>query len=146
MVALLLAAALAAGPAGASQELVVKQSSRDFATTVRQLEAAVAARKLTLFGIVDHAAGATKAGLSLRPSKVLMLGNPQLGTPLMQAAPSAALDLPQRIAVYETDAGTVHVAYRRPASIVALHGATGQETFVTRASAALDALAAEAVR
>jgi uncharacterized protein (DUF302 family) len=141
MLALLLAAAAAPGA-----DVIVRDSARDFATTVRQLEAAVVARGLTLFGTVDHADGAAKAGLELPPTKVLMIGNPKLGTPLMQAAPTAALELPQRIAVYQTAAGTVHVAYQAPAAIVHRHGAKGQTAFVERASAALHALATEATR
>ncbi len=146
MLAFILAAVAAVQPAAPSSDLVFRDSKRDFSTTVRQLEEAIAARKLTLFGTIDHAANAAKVGLRLRPTKVLMIGNPQLGTPLMQATPSAALDLPQRIAVYETDAGTVRVAYRSPAALIAQHGAVGQDVFVGRASAALEALVTDAAK
>ena len=71
---------------------------------------------------VDHAAAAQTAGLVLEPTTVLVFGNPKSGTPLMQAAPTLALDLPLRVLVWER-AARVQVAYHAPLAVAAAHGA-----------------------
>jgi uncharacterized protein (DUF302 family) len=91
----------------------------------------------------DHAANAVGAGLALRPTRVLVFGNPAAGTPLMAAAPTLALDLPLRMLVWEED-GRTFVAYEPPEAAAARHGLAGQEEALRRIGALLAALAAEA--
>jgi uncharacterized protein (DUF302 family) len=64
-----------------------------------------------LFGLIDHGAEAAKVGLKMRPTKLLIFGNPKSGTPLMVAAPSIAIDLPLKLLVWEDDAGKVWILY-----------------------------------
>ena len=90
--------------------------------TVRRLLAAVAARGMTVFARFDHAGAARAAGLSLRPTEVVVFGDPRAGTPLMQAAPTLALELPLRILVLERDDGTTTLVAEEPAVAAARHG------------------------
>lgn len=83
-----------------------------FAETVERLAGAVEQRAMTLFAIVDHAAGARRAGLEMNDATLLVFGSPRGGTPVMVAAPLAALDLPLRALVWADDAGAVWVSYQ----------------------------------
>jgi len=96
---------LAATTAGA-QEWIVKSSPHDVPTTADRLEAAIQDSPATLVARVDHQAAAAGAGLQMDPATVLIFGNPALGTPLMQADPRAALDLPLRVLVWQDADGT----------------------------------------
>jgi uncharacterized protein (DUF302 family) len=87
-----------------------------------RLETAVAARKLTVFARIDFAADAAAVGLTLRPTRLLVFGNPQAGTPVIAAAPTAAVDLPLRVLIRESDDGSVVVGFNSPAFLAARHG------------------------
>ncbi len=123
-------------------ELVTLPSAHDFATTLARLLAALDARGITVFACVDHAAGAASVGLPLLPTTLLLFGNPAAGTPLMQAAQTAGIDLPLKALVWQDAAGTVRLTYDDPAWIAARH-ALGAETHpaVAALGTALDALA-----
>jgi len=86
-----------------------------------RLEAAVAARGLTVFARIDFAADAAAAGLSLRPTRLLVFGNPRAGTPLLAASPSAGIDLPLKVLIWEAADGSVTVGYNSPAWIGERH-------------------------
>lgn len=90
----LLALILVAGAAGAADGLVSVKSPHSVRVTADRFEAAAKARGLNVFLRVDHAAGAKKIGRDLRPTELLVFGNPQGGTPLMECAQSAGIDLP----------------------------------------------------
>jgi uncharacterized protein (DUF302 family) len=87
-----------------------------------RLEAAVAKRGLKVFAQIDFAADAEAVGLALRPTRLLLFGNPRAGTPWIVAAPSTALDLPLRVLVREADDGTAWVGYTTPEYLAARHG------------------------
>jgi uncharacterized protein (DUF302 family) len=89
-----------------AQGLVTLESSFGPQDTLSRLEAAVKAKGMTVFARIDHAAGATAAGLSLRPTEVLVFGNAKAGTPLMHAVQTIGLDLPLRALVWQ-DASTI---------------------------------------
>lgn len=110
-----------ANPARADDTLREIASPYPFEETVGRIERTAAARGLVPFGKLDHAAAASRVGLSLRPTVVLMYGNPAGGTPVMQAHPSAAIDLPPRILVWQGDDGRVRVAVNT-AAFYARHG------------------------
>ena len=76
---------------------------------------------MTIFKRVDHTAGAEKAGLQLRPTELLIFGNPKVGTPLMLCSQTAALDLPQKALAYEDENGEVWLAYNDPAYMAKRH-------------------------
>ena len=90
--------------------------------TVESLKGILAAKGVTLFALVDHSGEAEKAGMKMRPTKLLIFGSPKAGTPLMLAAPSAAIDLPLKILVWEDGGGKVWVSYNSPEYLQARHG------------------------
>lgn len=103
-------------------ELIVRRSIFSHDETLKRLVAAIDARGATLFGVIDHAKNAAQAGLELPPTSVVIFGNPLVGTPLMLAAPSLALDLPSRVLVRSNPTGSVDVVYRDPAALASEHG------------------------
>jgi len=96
-------------------------SSHSVDETVTKLEGILQAKGITLFALVDHSGEAAKAGMKMRPTKLLIFGNPKAGTPLMLAAPSSAIDLPLKILVWEDDQGKVWITYNRPAYLLTRH-------------------------
>jgi uncharacterized protein (DUF302 family) len=85
-------------------ESVTKLSSQSVPDTVKRLEVVIAAKGLKLSAVIDHSGEAEAHGLSLRDTKVVIFGSPVAGTPVMQAAPLAALDLPLKVLVWDDDA------------------------------------------
>jgi uncharacterized protein (DUF302 family) len=82
--------------------------------TVEQLKRILQERGITLFALIDHSGEAAKAGMQMRPTKLLIFGNPKAGTPVMLAAPTSAIDLPLKILVWEDVQGKVWVSYNSP--------------------------------
>lgn len=125
--------------------LIEMTSSHSVDATVQRLQAAIEQHEaLSVMATVDHTANAARVGLELPPMRLLIFGNPQLGTPLMQAAPTMALDLPQKMLVYEATDGTVRIAYNDPAFLAERHVLTGQPERLQTITQALDALAEQA--
>lgn len=89
--------------------------------TVARLQEILKAKGVTLFVLIDHSGEAEKAGMKMRPTKLLIFGNPKAGTPLMLAAPSIAIDLPLKILVWEDDQGKVRVSYNSPEYLMQRH-------------------------
>jgi uncharacterized protein (DUF302 family) len=89
--------------------------------TVAKLKGILQAKGITLFALVDHSGEAAKAGMKMRPTKLLIFGNPKAGTPLMLAAPSSAIDLPLKILIWEDAQGKVWVTYNSPAYLQERH-------------------------
>jgi uncharacterized protein (DUF302 family) len=90
--------------------------------TVEKLKSILAQKGVTLFALVDHSGEAEKAGMKMPPTKLLIFGSPKAGTPLMQAVPGAALDLPLRILVREDEQGKIWISYNSPAWLQNRHG------------------------
>jgi uncharacterized protein (DUF302 family) len=90
--------------------------------TVDRLLAALVKRNMTVFARIDHAAGAASAGLELRPTEVVIFGNPKGGTALMQDRQSAGIDLPLKALVWQDADGKVWLSYNDPAWIAQRHG------------------------
>ena len=107
-----------------------------------RLETAVAQRGLTVFARLDFAADAAAVGLTLPPTRMLQFGNPRAGTPLMAAAPTAALDLPLKVLIWEVADGTVWVGYNTPAYLGERHGVPAELLANIRAVESLAAIAA----
>ncbi|WP_282025487.1 DUF302 domain-containing protein [Limimaricola cinnabarinus] len=104
-----LAATSLAAPAMADIETM--QATGTVAEAMDRLEAAVTEAGATVFARVDHGGGAEQAGMTLADSELLIFGNPQLGTPVMQEDPLAGLYLPLKILAYDDGSGQVHIAY-----------------------------------
>jgi len=90
--------------------------------TMNRLEAAVKVRGMTVFARIDHAAGAAAAGLSLRPTEVLIFGNAKAGTPLMQSVQTIGIDLPLKAMVWQDASGETWLSYNDPAWLAQRHG------------------------
>ena len=104
-----------------SDQLVTKLSPFPVADTVDRLSALIAEKGITLFGVIDHSGEAHARGLELRDTKVVIFGNPEAGTPVMQAAPQAALELPLKVLVWD-DGGQTKLTYADPAALAARYG------------------------
>jgi uncharacterized protein (DUF302 family) len=94
--------------------------------TMNRLETAVKAKGMTVFARIDHAAGATAAGLSLRPTEVLIFGNAKGGTPLMQSVQTIGIDLPLKALVWQDASGATWLSYNDPDWLAERHGLGGE--------------------
>jgi len=90
--------------------------------TVKRLESVLAERGVRVFAVVDHSGEAEKVGMKMRPTKLVIFGNPKGGTPLMVAAPTLAIDLPLKALVAEDEGGKVWVSYNSPEYLQERHG------------------------
>lgn len=103
------------------ERIVTKLSPLSVDETVDRLTAAIAAKGMKLFVLIDHSGEAAANGLELRDTKVVVFGSPQAGTPVMEAAPLAALDLPLRVLVW-ADGTQTKLSYTSPAELAARYG------------------------
>jgi uncharacterized protein (DUF302 family) len=140
-----LALAAATVAATAADGLTQLKSPYSVKETMDRFETAAKARNLTVFLRIDHAAGAQKAGRTLRPTELLVFGNPQGGTPLMECAQSAGIDLPLKALAWQDASGQVWLGFNEPAFLAARHGAADCAV-VPNLKKALEGLAAEATR
>ena len=102
--------------------IVDKLSHHSVVDTVERLKGIFLSKGVMLFAIVDHSGEAEKVGMKMRPTKLLIFGSPKAGTPLMQAAPSVAIDLPLKILVWEDEQSKVWVSFNSPAYLQQRHG------------------------
>jgi uncharacterized protein (DUF302 family) len=108
------------GSGHAGEGIVTKDSPRSVSETVARLTSLVRDRKLKLFEVIDHSGEAAAVGLELRDTKLVIFGSPQAGTPVMAAAPLAALDLPLKVLVW-ADGPQTKVSYTAPRALGARH-------------------------
>lgn len=120
--------------------LVALKSPFSARETMNRLEENAKQRGLTVFARIDHAAGAARIGKTLRPTEVLIFGNPQGGTAFIECAQSVGIDLPLKALVWQDAQGTVWLGYNDPAFLAHRHGAA-ECPAVSGLSKALDALA-----
>lgn len=111
--------------------------------TVARLREILEAKGVTLFALVDHSGEAAKAGMTMRPTKLLIFGSPKAGTPVMLAAPSIAIDLPLKILVWEDADGKVWLSYNAPEFLRERHNIPAEFMPVLAVVEALAAKAAE---
>jgi uncharacterized protein (DUF302 family) len=102
-------------------QVTTKVSPRSVAATVSRLTGILSARSMKVFAVIDQSEQAREAGLRLRETTLVIFGSPAAGTPVMDAAPLAALDLPLKILIW-ADGGRTNVTYYSPAAIAARHG------------------------
>lgn len=121
--------------------VVTRISNEDFEATYSNLRNAIVANEnLQIVAELDHRENAASVDMELRPTKVIIFGNPNLGTPLMQSSQSTGLDLPQKMLVWEDEDGTVNISYNDPEYLQERHAISGNETVVSQITAALNAL------
>lgn len=97
------------------------ESPRDFAASVGQVESILKDKGLTIFAKIDFSGDAQRAGVEMLPTQMLIFGNPKGGTPVMVAAPSAALDLPLKILISQDSGGKVWLSYNTPEYLAQRH-------------------------
>ncbi|PKM04121.1 MAG: hypothetical protein CVV16_06370 [Gammaproteobacteria bacterium HGW-Gammaproteobacteria-6] len=107
--------------AGAAEGLITTQSPHSVADSMDRLEVIVKEKGLTVFARIDHAAGARSIDQSLRPTQLLIFGNPKGGTPFMACAQMVGIDLPLKVLAWEDQAGQVWLGYNDPAWIASRH-------------------------
>ena len=113
---------LVSAPIFAADSGLVTQPSRyTFSETVSKVEAVLKSKGLIVFAKVDHSGEAEKIGLKMRPTQLIIFGNPKAGTPVMLASPTLAIDLPLKVLIAEDDSGKVSVTFNSPAYLQARH-------------------------
>ena len=127
----------------AADGLIAVKSPLGAKETMDRFESIAKGKGLVVFARVDHAAGAAKVGKTLRPTVVLIFGNPATGTPMMECAQTAGIDLPQKALAWQGADGQVWLGYNDPAYLAQRHGVP-QCAIVDTLKKALSALAAEA--
>jgi len=118
---------------------IVRTSLHSYSETVAKLAAAITHGGGTLFANIDQSAAAQSVGLTLRPTTLLVFGNPRGGTPLMDAFPLVALDLPLKLLIWE-EPGAVKVAYTPPAELAERYGVTGKDQVISSMEHQVEAL------
>jgi uncharacterized protein (DUF302 family) len=129
----------------AADGMITIKSSYGPEETMARLEAAVTAKGMTVFAHIDHAAGAAKVDMKLRPTDLLIFGNPNGGTPVMQSVQAIGIDLPLKALVWQDEAGTTWLSYNDPVWLVGRHGGSADAKAAVKGMAtALDAVATAA--
>lgn len=139
-----IAALVFASIAAAADGLIVLASPYAAKATMDRLEEIVKKRGLNVFARIDHAAGAAKVGKTLRPTELLIFGNPQGGTPFMECAQSVGIDLPLKALVWQDASAQVWLGYNDPVFLAQRHG-VAQCAVAANLRKALDGMAQAAV-
>lgn len=111
---------------------------------MNRLETEIKMHGMGVFSRINHAALAAQAGLTLRPTEVILFGNPKGGTPLMQAKQTIGIDLPLKALVWQDESGKTWLSYNDPVWLAARHDVIGAGQIVAAMSAALAEIAAKA--
>ncbi|MBW4934929.1 DUF302 domain-containing protein [Marinobacter sp. F4206] len=135
-----------AGLAQAADGLITVKSSYSVPATADKLVATLEERGMTVMNRIDHAAGAESVDSYLRPTQLVIFGNPKVGTPLMRCAQSVAADLPQKALIWEDEDGQVWLGYNDPAYLKARHGIEGCDEVLAKINGALAGFAEAATR
>jgi uncharacterized protein (DUF302 family) len=109
------------------------RSRYSVADTAERITAALRAKGVTVFAVIDQSKEAHMVGLALRPTVLIVFGDPKAGTPLMAASPSLAIDLPLKALIWEDDGGQVKVGYNSPEYMQRRHALAQQPFAVTGA-------------
>jgi uncharacterized protein (DUF302 family) len=131
-------------PAIAGDGLINSKSPHDVKRTADRLEDAVKKKGMTVFIRINHAESAQKAGKELRPTELLIFGNPKVGAPLMLCGQRVGIDLPQKALIWEDEAGQVWLSYNDPKYLVRRHGILGCAEVIEKIGKALGGFANEA--
>lgn len=130
----------------ANENYIKKPSPYSVNETLDRLTNVLKKKGITIFARVDHAAGAAKVGKKLRPTALLIFGNPKLGTPLMQSSQLIGLDLPLKALAYEDDKGKVWLAYQMPDYLKAKYAIADRDPVFAKITGALGKLTDAALK
>ena len=136
---------IAALPVQASDAVVTKTSAHSVGVTLDRLAAILTSKGITVFTRVDHGAGAKKVGAELKPTQLLVFGNPKLGSPLMQSNRAIGLDLPMKALAWQGDDGKTYLSYTAPSALKARHGIADRDGVFKKMTGALDKFTTAAV-
>jgi len=128
----------------ANDTLITLKSNHSVADTADRFEKLIAEKGLAFFTRIDHSANAANAELSLRPTQVILFGNPKAGTPLMNCAQTVAIDLPQKALFWEDENGDVWLSYNNPTYLKKRHQIEGCDPVIEKITTLLNALASSA--
>jgi uncharacterized protein (DUF302 family) len=128
-----------------AQNLVIKTSNHNQKETIKKLKSEMKSRDLNVVQHVKHSDAAKKANMDLPPTDVLIFGNPEVGTQLMQSDPRVAIELPLRILVWEEN-GVTNVAFQDPNRLRQTYQLENQREVLTNMRQVLDAITNEAIR
>ncbi|MBQ4818498.1 DUF302 domain-containing protein [Aquimarina sp. MMG016] len=121
------------------QGVITKVSTKNFEETYNSLKETIADNpNLKIIAELDHQGNSTSVGLKLNPTRIIMFGNPKLGTPLMQSSQTTGLDLPQKIMVWQDDQDMVKVSYNNPEYLKQRHGIEEKDEVLEKISEALN--------
>lgn len=134
---LFLALWFVAAVANADNGLITIKSHHSVTETLDRFESIIREKGMTVFARVDHRKGAAGVALDLRPTEVLIFGNPKIGTLVMQSNQSAGIDLPLKVLAWQDETGAVWLAYNDPAWVVERHGIHDRDAVVAKMQGAL---------
>ncbi len=115
-----------------STGLVIKQSRHTVADTSERLVRLIEEKGLTLFSRINHSANAKRVDLEMNPTEVILFGNPLVGTKLMQCAPTVAIDLPQKLLIWQDSEGDTQMAYNDPEYLKRQHEIVGCDEILNK--------------
>lgn len=121
--------------------LINRLSTYDVKVTADRLEETLKEKGMNVFARINHAAGARTIDEELRPTELIIFGNPALGAPLMQSSQSAAIDLPMKFLVWLDDSGKVWITYNDPKYLVERHGIEGCDELISKIEDGLSGVA-----
>ena len=130
----------------ADNGIISVSSSYNVKTTADRLVQSLTTKGMTVFTRIDHAAGAAKVGKTLRPTELVIFGNPKVGTPLMQCDQGSAIDLPQKALIWEDDGGQAWLSYNDPKYLAQRHDLSQCAEVVKKIEKALGNFAAMATQ
>jgi uncharacterized protein (DUF302 family) len=136
--------ALFSTSATAAEGMVNVESAHSVAITADRLEKILKKKGMTVFARIDHAAGAQKVGKTLRPTELVIFGNPKIGSLLMLCSQSIAIDLPQKALIWKDEAGKVWLSYNDPQHLANRHATEGCDKVIMKVTGALGKFSARA--
>jgi uncharacterized protein (DUF302 family) len=128
----------------ATEGMISIKSAHTVAVTADRLVKILGSKGMTVFKRIDHAAGAQKVGKTLRPTELVIFGNPKVGTPLMLCSQSVAIDLPQKALIWQDEAGQVWISYNDPQYLALRHNIQGCDKVLKKVAGALGNFAKKA--
>ena len=125
----------------ANNDIISVESAFSVSETATRFESIVKSKGMTIFNRIDHAAAAQKIGQKLRPTELIIFGNPKIGTALMLCQQSVALDLPQKVLIWQDENKRVWLSYNKPQNIALRHSIIGCEAEIAKIQKALSRFA-----
>ncbi len=124
--------------------LITVDGAQTVEETAANLQEALEGAGFVVPAVIDHSANAVRVGKELLPTKLIIFGNPKVGTNLMQSMQTVAIDLPQKFLIWEDNGGQVHITYNSPQYLAERHGIEGQDELLSNISNALSRFAGSA--